>query len=272
MLWADDEEPLARFKPVGDKDEVEVFWWNGERWRPVGEFGCVLQLHEALDFVFEDPEGIFLDEHSIEDEEDHRSSPLRFSVRPALGFVFGMVLFSGALGGALGGLFSGAGYGLVGGAVFGYLTLIVQLWRGSSLRLALFASLFFTLPTVLAGAVGGTLGATLNDAFVTQWWARAAGLLVGLLGATLLLWGRRMTSALSFLAGIALGLWLVGVLNISQLHWACILTSMVAFGLAEFGRWVGSFRIIAVGREAASAWAERKRIERSSRVSGAEEG
>ncbi len=157
LLWADDEEPLARFKPVGDRDQVEVFWWNGERWRPVGEFGCVLRLHEALDFVFDDPEGIFLDEHSIEDEEDHRSRPRPFSVRPALGFVFGMVLFSGALGGALGGLFSGAGYGLAGGAVFGYLTLIVQFWRGSSLRLALFASLFFTLPTVLAGAVGGTL-------------------------------------------------------------------------------------------------------------------
>ncbi len=81
-----------------------------------------------------------------------------------------------------------------------------------------------------------------------------------------------MTSALSFLAGIALGLWLVGMLNISQLHWACILTSVVAFGLAEFGRWVGNFRIIAVGREAASAWAERKRTKRSSRVSGAEGG
>ena len=60
LLWADDEEPLARFKPAGHQDEVEVFWWNGERWRPIGEFGCVLRLGEALDFVFDDPDGVFL--------------------------------------------------------------------------------------------------------------------------------------------------------------------------------------------------------------------
>ena len=270
LLWADDETPLARFKPTGDEDEVEVLWWNGERWRAVGEFGCVMLLHDALDFVFDDPVGVFLGEHSIEDEEDHRSGPLSLSMRPALGFVFSMVLFAGTLGGALGGLFSGAGYGSAGGVVFGCLTLVLMCWRSSNLRLALIASLFLTLPVVLAGAVGGALGATLNDAVVTQWWGRFAGLLVGLFGATLLFWGRRTTIVLSFSAGIALGVWLVGVLNITHIPWACILTSVVAFGLVEFGRWIAGLRIIVVGREAASEWAEKQRIERISRVSGPE--
>ncbi len=72
LLWAEDDEPLARFKPVGNQDEVEIFWWNDDCWRPVGEFGCVLPLDEALDFVFEDPEGLFFEEVSSDDEEEDR--------------------------------------------------------------------------------------------------------------------------------------------------------------------------------------------------------
>lgn len=261
LLWAEDDEPLARFKPAGHQDEVEVFWWNGERWRQVGEFGCVLQLDEALEFVFEDPDGVFLVQHSSAHAENDWYAPRFASGRPAIGLAFSTALIAGALGGAVGGLFSGAGYGLAGGAVCGCLAVFLLACRGCTLPLALITLVIVGLPAALAGLVGGTLGAALNEALVTQWWGRFAGLLVGGLAGMLLFNGRLATSVVSFLAGIALALWLVKLLDISQLHWACLLTAVVAFGLVEFCRWVASFRVVTVGRAAAFNWAERKRAE-----------
>jgi hypothetical protein len=48
--------PIARLRPTGDGDTVQVLWWNGERWRASGPFGIVaMPLHEALDYVASEP-------------------------------------------------------------------------------------------------------------------------------------------------------------------------------------------------------------------------
>jgi hypothetical protein len=31
--------PLARLRPTGDSDKVQVLWWNGQRWGASGPFG-----------------------------------------------------------------------------------------------------------------------------------------------------------------------------------------------------------------------------------------
>jgi hypothetical protein len=49
--------PVARLCPTGDSDEVEIFWWRREAWGPVGPFGAVMHLDDALDFICE--EGFF---------------------------------------------------------------------------------------------------------------------------------------------------------------------------------------------------------------------
>lgn len=256
LLWADGGEPLARFKPAGFQDEVEVFWWNGARWQPVGEFGSIFRLQEALKFVFDDPECLFVNRHSSEQEEDAGYDPPPAPPRPAIGFAFSTAVVAGALGGALGGLFSGAGYGLAGGAVCSWLALFLFSWRTCTLKLALIMSAMLGLPAAAEGLAGGVLGAALNEALATPWWGRVAGLLVGGLGGMLLFNGRLATRAISFLAGVALALWLVKVLNISGVPWACLLTAMVAFGVVEFCRWVGNFHIVTIGRIAARQWAE----------------
>jgi hypothetical protein len=130
-------------------------------------------------------------------------------------------------------------------------------------RLVLYVSLTLGLPAVLAGAAGGALGAALNEAVVTAWWGRLAGLLVGGLAGLLLFTGRPMTIVVSFLAGVALGLWLVEILNISQLPWACLVTALIAGGFSELCRWVARFPVVTVGREACYAESERKRLARS---------
>ena len=47
---------IARLRPIGDADKVEVLWWNGERWRASGSFGTVtMPLDEAVDYIAPEP-------------------------------------------------------------------------------------------------------------------------------------------------------------------------------------------------------------------------
>jgi hypothetical protein len=54
-------EPLARLRPTGADDRVEVLYWGyRERWEPIGDFGGIrMPLDEALVYIAEDPMGCF---------------------------------------------------------------------------------------------------------------------------------------------------------------------------------------------------------------------
>ncbi len=47
---------MARLRPKG-QGLFEVLYWNPyhDRWRPVGSFGTVLALDQALEFIADDP-------------------------------------------------------------------------------------------------------------------------------------------------------------------------------------------------------------------------
>lgn len=48
--------PIARLKPTGDADKVQVLWWNGLRWGASGPFGIVtMPLDAALDHIASEP-------------------------------------------------------------------------------------------------------------------------------------------------------------------------------------------------------------------------
>ena len=48
--------PLARLKPTGDADTVQVLWWNGLRWGASGPFGIeTMPLDTALDHIASEP-------------------------------------------------------------------------------------------------------------------------------------------------------------------------------------------------------------------------
>jgi hypothetical protein len=53
--------PVARFRPTGRGDAVEVKWWSHrDRWDDIGDFGpLVLPLGQALAYLAEDPMGCF---------------------------------------------------------------------------------------------------------------------------------------------------------------------------------------------------------------------
>ena len=48
--------PIARLRPTGRDDQVEVLWWRREGWAPFGPFGkTVLPLDEALQLIASEP-------------------------------------------------------------------------------------------------------------------------------------------------------------------------------------------------------------------------
>lgn len=48
--------PVARLRPTGADDKVQVLWWNGERWGASGPFGiATMTLDRALDDVANEP-------------------------------------------------------------------------------------------------------------------------------------------------------------------------------------------------------------------------
>ncbi len=49
--------PLARLKPTGNADKVQVLWWNSQRWGASGPFGiATMTLDAALDYIASEPD------------------------------------------------------------------------------------------------------------------------------------------------------------------------------------------------------------------------
>ena len=48
--------PIARLRPTGDGEGVQVLWWTGERWGASGPFGmATMPLDDALEYIASDP-------------------------------------------------------------------------------------------------------------------------------------------------------------------------------------------------------------------------
>ncbi len=58
LFHADTGHPIARLRPYGRDDLMEIFYWSlwRERWRPTGPFGCtIVPLKEALRIIDAEP-------------------------------------------------------------------------------------------------------------------------------------------------------------------------------------------------------------------------
>jgi hypothetical protein len=43
---------VARLRPTGQDDDVQVLWWRGNAWATPGDFGpVIMSLNEALDLI-----------------------------------------------------------------------------------------------------------------------------------------------------------------------------------------------------------------------------
>jgi hypothetical protein len=56
LFSAETGAPIARLRPTGGDDEVEILWWRRGRWGSIGDFGgLVMPLNKALDHIANDP-------------------------------------------------------------------------------------------------------------------------------------------------------------------------------------------------------------------------
>ncbi|MBM4091223.1 MAG: hypothetical protein FJ276_17645 [Planctomycetes bacterium] len=63
LFREDNGRPIARLRPAGEHDAVEVLWGSHrEKWEQIGDFGPrVMPLDEAFDFIFKKRIGVFWD-------------------------------------------------------------------------------------------------------------------------------------------------------------------------------------------------------------------
>lgn len=61
LFREDNGRPIARLRPTGDGDRVEVMWWSHRgKWEEIGDFGpMVMPVNKALDYIARDPCGCF---------------------------------------------------------------------------------------------------------------------------------------------------------------------------------------------------------------------
>jgi hypothetical protein len=57
----DNGRPIARLRPFGEGDRVEVLWWSHRgKWEQIGDMGpVVMSLEEALSYISRDSIGVF---------------------------------------------------------------------------------------------------------------------------------------------------------------------------------------------------------------------
>ena len=61
LFREDNGRPIARLRPSGKDDRVEVLWWSyRDKWEQIGDMGpLVMPLEEALEYISKDPMGVF---------------------------------------------------------------------------------------------------------------------------------------------------------------------------------------------------------------------
>jgi len=61
LYRADNGRPVARLRPTGKGNRVEVMWWSHrDKWDQIGDFGPMNKpLDEALAYIAKDPMGCF---------------------------------------------------------------------------------------------------------------------------------------------------------------------------------------------------------------------
>lgn len=247
IYWADDREPLARLRPTGQNDDVEVCQWDGGRWQPAGEFGLVLPLDEALEYITDDPDDLFFDDESTPDEVISEIKPDRFTdpyfAKAARGLHRHICLSSllgGAMGGAAVGTVGGLTWGAIGALAFSFAWVGLRNESRILLVLGRFSVREKRLPALLCHALvvgimatvvaapGAVLGANVTEAIGAGFWAHATGLVVGALSIVLMFAGRPGAWLVGFSAGLLLAAQLVDAFELRNHLFGLALVALVA--------------------------------------------
>jgi hypothetical protein len=209
IYWADDREPLVRFRLTGRQDQVEVFWWNGDHWAAVTDFGRVLPLDEALQYVAQDPHGLFFDsegdllsEGPYGPRRTHRRNEFRAQV---IAMLHVQLIAASALGGAIGALLAGSWSAMACGAPSGFLLfLLISLYYRRHLnRTARKTIWVLAIPCSVVAALGAAIGGAANAGASGGMLGSGIGAVVAFLACILLMLRPWTAWCVGFVAALA---------------------------------------------------------------------
>jgi hypothetical protein len=205
IYWNDDKLPLAKLRPTGRHDEVEVYQWEDDRWKKVTESGLTLRIDEALEFITDDPDDLFFDS----DPDDLEDFSANSAGAEALRYLLGSFLLYAAVGGAVGGWFSNPSIcGVVGIATSLLIAVVPNLIRGQ-LRKAMAMGVLCGLPAALLAGASGTLGGSVNQALGSGVLGAICGISIGAMSGIFVVSCRPLAWGVGFAAGLILGMQLV---------------------------------------------------------------
>jgi hypothetical protein len=226
IYWADDREPVARLRPTRQLDQVEVDYWDDDKWEPANEPGHARSLDEALEYIAEDPDGRFFD------PDETKSAGVSPEFCAAARTLLGEIILCALAGAVVGSLFAGAVQGGWRAALVG-LAISAAWWRlrarTRSLRVGAIVAI---LPVTLVAAAGGVLGGGINGAVAHGVWGPVCGVLAGAFVSVFACTGRIATWLVGFASGLTLAAVLVEEM---QLH-----GHFSALALAAVGAWTGA--------------------------------
>ena len=275
IRWANDHEPFLRLRPTGSGDEVELFSWDGDRWRKVNDFGLELPLNDALEHVLTDPDGVFFDDDKPEqDSTSHQaSSPPPKHLCEVAASIHAHLLIPSALGGGCGGFFQGGWLGLACGAASGYLVACLLGLNSGILRSGkfMFIVLLLLLPMAITGGVGGLIGGAVHQAIGGGIVGGAAGVTVGVTCSLLVFCGGWVSWLIGFSSGVTLGIMLMNTIGSERNLVGIVVTALLAAGLGklfqrvtdDYRRW-SSPLIRAYSTRTEAQWKTRRSVTRTS--------
>jgi hypothetical protein len=201
ICWDDDGQPLAKLRPTGRGDYVEVYYWDENRWESTTESGLVLPLEKALEYITDDPDNVFFEADDSDDgDSEEVSSEFAAMVHELRNGVHLCVLLGGVVGGLFAGVVAGGAWGALAGAVCSLPRRRSQ-WH---VRILLsYLVLLCTPMALLAGAVG-VLGSAVHGAVAHGVWGPICGVLAGAFFCCCICAGGWMTRSAGFAAGFLL--------------------------------------------------------------------
>lgn len=236
IYWADDRLPLAKLRPTGRGDYVEVYYWDEDHWESATESGLVLPLDELLQYIMDDPDGLFFE---TDDSGNDASEVVSLEFAAVVHSLRGLVYMSVLVGGAVGGLFAGVGPGGAWGFLAGVVwSLPRRRWQWDVQFLLLYLAMVGTPVGLFAGAAG-VLGSGVNGAVAHGAWGPICGVLAGALFSRLALAGGWLTRAIGFAAGLLVASRLMELVHLRDHFVGLALAAVAACASAGIYGWLG---------------------------------
>lgn len=242
LYWDDDNEPLAKLRPAGVDDRVEVYSWQDGRWQRVESLPGLTPLDDALAYITEDPDELFFDAGDEDDEAQEGGVAGLFAAGAHC--YCHQALLCAIIGGAIGGVFASP----FAGAAAAVAATVLAAGLGPLLRFqartALIKAILCGTPAAVLAAAAGALAASAHAQLGDGIGWLICTTVLGAFCTLFMLLGAVITWPFGLVAGVVVGLQLVDALaltaDIPRFTLVAIIGSLSAAACTRIVRWLKS--------------------------------